>query len=127
MPTYLWSQAIQISNVSDLNFPAMEQDSPAYTIPPSGTETSENASFLITGSSNTSYSIDLPKSGNLVHNISGTKIRLSSFTSVPAEGGNGLLDASGQQMLYVGATRAKLGKNQTSGSYSTSFSVTVIY
>jgi hypothetical protein len=120
-------RAQNIVNQSDLVFPAAEPDSPAYTVLPGSTDTAENASFLITGTAFTSYSISLPKSAQMENTEGSGKIRVTNFTSNPAEGNNGLLNSSGEQWLYVGATRAKLTNNQSPGLYSIAFVVTVIY
>ena len=119
--------AQSIVNQSDLVFPSAEPGSGAYTVLPGSTETSENASFLISGTAFTAYSIDLPKSAQMQNTQGGGKIRVTNFTSNPAEGNNGLLNSSGEQWLYVGATRAKLNNNQNPGLYTISFVVTVIY
>ena len=125
--SYAFSQAIGISQVSNLNFPGGLPGDARYTIPPGTSENAENASFLITVSANTAYSIDLPRSANMQHETTGDTIKVDQFNSTPAEGNNGLLDSSGNQMLYIGARRAKLTNNQDVGNYSISFTITVVY
>lgn len=122
-----FAQSIGIGQISNLNFPTAAQGDGNYTIPPTGSETAENASFMITGSSFTAYTIVLPTRVHMLHSSSSARVRVSKFKSIPAAGANGLLDSNGQQMLYVGAKRAKLGVNKRPGFYSISFSVTVVY
>ena len=123
----VFSHGLEIGQISDLNFPAQLPGSAKYVIPAGTTENNENASFRITGIPNTAYSITLPNQADMLHDTSSDKIRLSKFTSYPAEGSNGLLDGAGQQLLLIGATRANLTNNQATGNYSVSFTVTVIY
>lgn len=125
-----FSQAkpIKINSTSDLNFGTAAQGATSKTVPAGTSETAENASFAVSGDNSVSYTITLPSSISM--RTSGANnptrnITVSSFTSYPV--GTGLLDGSGSQNLYVGATRAAILSNQVTGSYSGSFSITVVY
>ncbi len=124
---FSWSAKIRISSVSDLNFGTGVPGDPAKNIPPGTTENATNASFQIIGDANTSFTITLPitaaidyKSGN-----NRDSIDISNFSSYPQN--NGLLNGSGEQFIYIGATRAALKPSQLAGSYSGNFTVTVVY
>ena len=80
------------------------------------------ASFTVTGVPLLTYSITLPSSATLA--AGGSTITVNSFTSSPS--GSGSLPLGGSQVLRVGAT-LRVGANQTPGSYSGTFSVTVAY
>lgn len=128
VPLSLWAVPISITQVSDLDFGSSAAGDIEKVVLPNTMETQENASFLITGDPNTAYSISLPtKSIQLSGPGGGRKIKVSNFTSFPLDGANGLLDSSGQQMLYVGATRESLPQNQNPGAYTGAFTITVIY
>jgi hypothetical protein len=120
---------IKIAKTSDLLFPIAVQGSSAYTLPPGSTENANNASFTITGEPSTNYQIILPGSNSIVMTTAGggalKQIIINSFANTPST--SGILNASGTQMLYVGATRASLPLNQYVGSYTGVFTVTVIY
>lgn len=124
-----WAQTtpIGITQISDLSFGISAPGDPQMIISPGTSETPQNASFLITGEALTSYSISLPRSIFMTLIGGNTKIKVDQFTSFPAEGGNGLLDGSGKQYLYVGARRAALNNNTVSGNYVGTFSVDVVY
>ena len=123
--------AITISNNSALNFGTGSRLNPAITIPPGTTENASNGSFTVVGQANTSYSITLPAGTVTMTTGSGTpasrQIAVTSFQSFPPAGANGLLDGSGEQLLFVGATRAQLRADQVSGSYTAAYTVTVVY
>jgi hypothetical protein len=80
------------------------------------------ATFAVTGAANAAYSITLPVSIVLT-GPAGT-MTVSPFASSPS--GTGLLGATGQQQLNVGAT-LNVSANQADGDYSGSFPVTVAY
>lgn len=83
------------------------------------------ARFQVSGDPNLTYAITLPADGEVaLANGSGQSMALSNFASSPA--GTGQLDASGKQMLSVGA-RLQVGANQPRGDYSGSFVVYVDY
>jgi hypothetical protein len=120
---------IKIANTSDLLFPNSVQGSSSYTLPPGSSENANNASFTITGEPSTSYQVILPGASSIIMKTAGggalKEIIINSFASTPSV--TGTLNASGTQMLYVGATRASLPLNQFVGNYTATFNVTVIY
>jgi len=79
--------------------------------------------FSITGDKDVAFSISMPSSVTL--NGSGADtVTVDSFTSDPA--GSGVLSASGQATLNVGAT-LNLNANHPAGSYSGAYDVIVNY
>lgn len=118
---------IKITNVSDLDFGLAVQGDGSKTVNAGTSENSTNGSFKVTGNANVTYTITLPAApitmtttGNGIKTIS-----VSAFTSFPTP--SGLLDGAGQQLVFIGATRAALNVAQRVGSYSGSYSVTVVY
>lgn len=83
------------------------------------------ASFTVTGDPNFSYFIDLPADNFVTLSGPGSDMKITSFSSNPAEA-NGLLSAGGSQNVSVGGTLT-IGNGQAPGSYSGSFSVIVNY
>lgn len=81
------------------------------------------ATFDVQGVASASYTISLPASVVLADASSHT-IVVDNFTSSPTPAG--ILDSSGQQSLFVGAT-LNVGSNQAFGEYSGQMSVTVDY
>lgn len=118
---------IKVSAVSNLNFPTAPQGDGIFVVPAGTSETPTNASFLVTGDRNVTYTIVLPAMATMTAKIGSKQdtINLSGFTSFPSN--VGVLNGAGSQYLYVGATRAAIRHNQLTGSYSGSFSVTVVY
>lgn len=123
------SAPIKISAVSGLDFGNGGPGDIAKTIAPGTSETSTNASFQVTGDNNRAYTISLPVSATMqTGNGQNTDtIALTNFQSFPLPGANGLLSASGSQNLFVGATRAALKINQRQGTYTGTYSITVVY
>jgi spore coat protein U-like protein len=124
--------AIAITKQSDLDFGTASQGDVAKTVASGVSEDAENASFLVTGEANKAYTITLPSNGdvNMITDGGGVPektIAVTDFESNPAIGATGMLDASGQQELFVGATRDVILSNQQSGSYADTFTVTVLY
>lgn len=123
--------SLSITQVSDLTFSDAEAGAAAETIAPGSAEDANNASFDVAGEPNTAYTITLPADATVTMITGGgganETIAVNSFTSNPAAGANGLLDGSGAQALYVGATRAALGASQVAGSYAATFTVDVVY
>lgn len=123
--------ALSITNVSDLDFGTAAAGDVAKTVAPGTTEGTENGSFTVTGQANTAYTITLPADGavTMITGAGGANetIAVTSFTSFPASGANGLLDGTGNQTLLVGATRAALGAAQVAGTYTGTYTVTVVY
>ncbi|MDH5710368.1 MAG: DUF4402 domain-containing protein [Gammaproteobacteria bacterium] len=88
------------------------------------TSTSGNPStFDVQGEPNASFSITLPVSV-ILSNSSSQTMTVDNFTSSPSP--SGVLDSSGKQTLFVGAT-LNVSANQPFGSYSGQMSVTVDY
>lgn len=123
--------ALAITNVSALDFGSAAQGDVAKTVAPGSSENADNGSFNVTGQANTAYTISLPADGTVTLTTGGgganETIAVSSFTSTPAAGANGLLNGSGAQVLFVGATRAALGAAQVAGNYTATYTVTVVY
>jgi len=112
--------AIAITKVTDLDFGSAPQGDPQKTVAPAA-----GASFSITGAPNTAYTITVPSDGTVTMANGGNTIAVDSFTSSPSA--TGTLDGAGAQTLRVGATRAALAGNQAVGSYTGTFTVTVVY
>ncbi len=120
--------ALALLNVSDLDFGTAAQGEAAKTVAPGSSENSENGSFAVTGQPNVAYTISLPSSAVTLTTGGGganETISVDSFVSSPAA--TGLLDASGAQSLFVGATRAALTTSQVAGTYTGTYTVTVVY
>ena len=81
------------------------------------------ATFDVQGVASASYTISLPASVVLADASSHTLV-VDNFTSTPTPAG--VLDSSGQQSLFVGAT-LNVGSNQAFGEYTGQMSVTVDY
>lgn len=120
---------ISVLAVSSLNFGEAPQGDSSKSVSPGSSETASNASFSVSGSPGTAYTIGLPIEAEMITGSGGAyqSIRISSFKSNPGEGANGYLDSNGSQTLYVGATRDPISSAQVAGQYSGSFMITVIY
>lgn len=122
-------QAIAITNVSDLDFGSAPPADAAKTVAAGTTDGPANGSFNVTGEPNKSYTITLPADGavTMTTGAGGTNqtIAVGTFTSFPSA--NGTLSNSGSQTLLVGATRAALSASQTPGTYTGTYTVTVVY
>lgn len=81
------------------------------------------ASLQVTGTEHAAYTITLPASAAL-KGSNGQSLTVDHFTSSPSR--TGTLDATGQQLLNVGAT-LQVPANQAAGTYSGTFRVTVAY
>lgn len=124
-------KAISIVQQSDLNFGTAVQGDAALTVAPDTVENSSNASFLVSGEANKSYNITLPVDGDVVMVTNETtadreRIPVNNFQSYPAAGST-VLDSSGEQTVFVGATRNAILFNQDTSSYVADFTVTVVY
>jgi len=121
---------ISLTNVSALSFGESIQGDGTKTVSAGSSENNTNASFNVVGTANTAYSILLPTDGTIKLITAGgginKEISINSFTSYPAAGANGQLNGSGEQTIFIGATRGAVSIIQTPGSYSTSFTVDVI-
>ncbi len=130
-------QGIKMSRVSDLQFGSFVSGIPGtVTISPSGSRSANGplalssanypvsaASFLITGEDSLVFNIILPDSASL-QGPSGSKMTVNQFVSNPSH--TGTLSSRGTATLSVGAT-LNVGSNQTGGTYSGTFPVTVTY
>jgi len=131
---------IAIAKVTDMNFGnvAVQTANPGTVIlAPNGTRTRTDgvtlpavtgpvtaATFTVTGSGTSTYSITLPTTVTLTHSGGVETMTATSFTSNPS--GTGALVA-GTQDIAVGAT-LNVGAAQLAGVYqSTNFDVTVNY
>lgn len=81
------------------------------------------ATFDVQGIPNASFSITLPASV-ILSDTASHMMTVDNFASSPTP--SGVLDGSGQQALFVGAT-LNVSANQAFGSYSGQMSVTVDY
>lgn len=81
------------------------------------------ATFDIQGAPNATYVVTFP-AAVIMTNGSPNSMVIDKFTSLP-EGG-GVIDASGQQTLYVGGT-LNVKSNQAFGTYSGEMAITVDY
>jgi hypothetical protein len=81
------------------------------------------AAFDVQGDPNSTYSITFP-AAIVMSNGSPNSMVVDKFTSLPEA--TGVIDASGQQTLYVGAT-LNVDSNQAFGTYSGELNVTVDY
>lgn len=126
---------ISISRVSDMSFGQIVSGTFGGTVTVSTTgirtasgiavvasSSSSQAVFLVTGTNNTSYAVVLPASVAL--SGSGPDMTVDTFTSNPAD--SGLLDGTGSQTVYVGAT-LHVSANQQPGPYSGTVDVSVAY
>jgi hypothetical protein len=108
--------------------PATRQATAGCTLPVNTGTTPTAAQFSVQGEATYTYSITLPTT-NTIKNQTGTggeTMIVNTFASSPTP--TGVLDASGLQTLYVGAT-LNVGAGQTPGHYEsiTDFDVTVNY
>lgn len=121
--------ALNIANVSALDFGTAVQGDAAKTVAPGASENAENGSFNVTGQPSTAYTITLPSNGSVQMTTGGgganETIAVENFASFPAN--TGMLSAGGSQLLLVGAQRAALGASQVAGSYTGTYTVTVVY
>ncbi|PLB86940.1 hypothetical protein C0T31_02470 [Dysgonamonadaceae bacterium] len=107
---------VKIAASSNANPPLYTGGLSAFT----GTNAVTAASFTVNGEVGYTYSISLPSSINITHTDGSTTMAVDDFTST-----GGLL-TGGTETLYVGAT-LNVGPNQTSGTYTGTFNVTVAY
>ncbi len=121
--------AINIVQVSDLDFGSSVQGDGSLAV---ATGDASAAEFTVSGEPSTAYTITLPADGTIIMQTGAgasadEQIAVDSFVSAPAAGANGLLDGTGSETLKVGATRAALSATQVTGSYTTNFTVDVVY
>lgn len=122
-------QKLQIIKISDLDFGEASPGDGVKVVAPGQQETFENASFRVIGEPRKSFVIFLPPPNSVTMKLGAggpnQEIKLIQFTSNPSS--NGLLDNSGQAMIYVGASREAISLSAKAGDYSGTFVVTVIY
>lgn len=83
------------------------------------------AQFTISGTPSAAFDISLPADGTVfLSDGASASVALNGFTSSPS--GSGILSGGGTQTINVGATMT-VANQQTPGSYSGSFVVTVNY
>lgn len=120
--------AVAINTVSDLIFTEASPGAAAESVDADTVETAQNASFSITGEPNRALTITLPSDGTIkMINASGSgsdaEIAVNQFSS----NNPSALDASGEALLFVGATRDALSSTQIAGDYEGDFIVDVVY
>ena len=137
--TAVYVVPITIAKTNDLNFGTIQVGSTSGTVvlTPAGvrsktggvsllspTGTVQVASFTVSGTPSSTYTISLPSSYTITN---GTKnMTVNTFTSSPS--GSGVISSSGSQTINVGATLI-VAASQTPGTYTNAsgFSVTVNY
>ncbi|MEK7356481.1 MAG: DUF4402 domain-containing protein, partial [Bdellovibrionota bacterium] len=129
IPVSAFAAAIKVFWVSDLDFGTAAPGDSARTVSPGTAESATNGSFRVTGNNNATYSIVLPTTVNMITGAGGANrtIVVNTFVSYPAAGANGLLDGTGVQFVYVGATRDALPVTQIAGTYAGNYTITVVY
>ena len=137
--TAVYVVPITISKATDLNFGTIQKGTTAgtVTLTPTGTRsktggvtllsptgTVQVASFTVSGTPSSTYTISLPSTYTIKYST--YSMTVNAFTSSPS--GSGILSSGGSQTINVGATLS-VGASQTSGTYTnaTGFSVTVNY
>jgi hypothetical protein len=118
-------EAISITTNSNLDFGSAPQGDAAKAVAASDASA---ASFTVSGDPNRAYTITIPRSVTMATDGGGAankEIAVSDFVSSPS--GTGTIGAGGTQSLKVGATRAALASDQTAGSYTGAFTVSVVY
>lgn len=128
-------QEISVAEVSPLSFASAKAGDSAQTVVPTA---QESAKFQVRGEANRSVQISLPAAVELELNQNPnseksdsnkkeepSKVTISDFKSLPAKIGS--LDASGELIISVGATRDKLSKKQKPGKYEGSYTIDVVY
>lgn len=115
---------IAITKISDMDFGVGFLGDPSKRIANVNSETAENASFLVTGERRTTFTTTLPNFIFMTHSSSGDRIRVRRFRSRPR---NGRIRNTGERMIFVSATRNAIGTGISTGSYSGTFTVDVVY
>jgi len=117
--------SLSLTNSTDLIFGEGIQGDSAKSLSPSADL--ETAEFFISGEPNRSYTVTLPADGTVIMTTGagGTNetIAVDSFIHNSPES----IPGSGIDGWRVGATRAALGASQVPGSYSTTFTVSIVY
>ena len=116
---------ITITQISDLNFGTAFLGDPVKSVNRGRVDNAENASFLITGDRGATFNVTLPDRIWITHAVSGDRIRVRRFRARP--NARGRIRNNGERLLLVGARRNAIPQNISTGFYSGSFTVTVIY
>jgi|GEM_PF-6165473 len=116
--------SLDLEKVNDLNFPAVSQGDPSYTVQ---AEDPEAATFTVAGEANASYSTIIEEATvemtTDLGDIPQKKIVVDSFAHNSPE----QLDALGTASFGVGARHEDILADQVAGSYEGIFNVTVSY
>lgn len=113
---------IGLTKIRDLSFSKSTQgDIAASEAATSGNANS--AKYTVTGDIGKTYTVTLPSSVTMTG--AGAGVITNSFTKSSAN--SYTLDGTGQDTLYVGATRAAIPGGQTAGAYSVNYQVSVRY
>ncbi len=120
--------AVAVNTISDMLFTDAVSGAAAETVPADTVETSQNASFVITGEPNRAITVTLPQDGQVIMvNSAGSgsdaEIPINQFTSNNPQS----IESSGSTELFVGASRETLSPTQLPGDYSSQFIVDVVY
>lgn len=122
-------QKLQIIKISDLDFGEASPGDGVKVVAPGQQENFENASFRVIGEPRKSFIIFLPPPNSVTMKLGAggpnQEIKLMQFTSNPSS--SGLLDSTGQAMIYIGASREAIPVSAKAGDYSGTFVITVIY
>ena len=137
--TAIYVVPITIAKATDLDFGTIQVGSTSGTVvlTPAGIRSSTGgvkllspagdvqvASFIVSGTPSSTYTIGLPSSYVITYNSK--NMTVDTFTSSPS--GSGVLSGTGSQTINVGA-KLTVGASQSPGTYTnaTGFSVTVNY
>ncbi|MGH1467554.1 MAG: DUF4402 domain-containing protein [Bdellovibrionales bacterium] len=120
-----YAAPITISQISDLDFGVGFLGDGTKRINRGSVDNAENASFLVTGDPGVTFSITLPGKIWMNHSSTSSRIRVRRFRSRPKNSGK--IKNNGEKLLLVGATRNAIGTGLSTGSYSGTFTVTVVY
>lgn len=120
---------LQIQAISNLIFPTASAGSNSASIAPGTIDNENNASFQATGEPDTAFTISHPDTTTMITG-SGSEnevIQINSIQTSPAKGANGYFDSSGEQMIYLGASRDSLSADQVQGEYVGHITVSIVY
>jgi len=119
------SAPITITQISDLDFGVAFLGDSQKRVPSSNVENAENASFLITGDAGRTFTVTRPGRIWMTHTPSGDRIRVKRFRARPNNSGR--IRNNGERLIFVGATRNRIPAGISTGSYSGTFTITVVY
>jgi len=123
--SFAQTNPITITQVSDLNFGTAFLGDPVKRVNPGNAENAENASFLITGDRGATFTVTRPNRIWITHSSSGDRIRVRRFRARPNNSGR--IRNNGERLMFVGATRNAIPTNISTGLYSGTFTLTVVY